>query len=76
MAIQISTRNLVRVRRRIAPKIVQPIRIRSNWLIREDTRKCLECHGIPRITLRGNGKLAGFYSVNVPYPHREGCRNK
>lgn len=56
-------------------KQVQKIRTRGNWLIRGDKQKCLECRGIPRIILGGNGRLAGFYPVNIPYPHKENCKN-
>lgn len=53
----------------------QQISTRGNWLVRGSLQKCLECKGIPRISLRGNGKLSGFYPVNKPYPHKPNCSN-
>lgn len=75
MAMQISHRNLIRINRKPKPKLKQNIRVKGNWLVRGDKRKCLECHGVPRIVLNGNGRLAGFYSVNEPYKHKKGCNN-
>lgn len=76
MGIQISHRNLIRINRKPQLKLQQKIRTKGNWLIRGSKQKCLECKGIPRIILGGNGRLAGFYSVSLPYPHKEGCKNK
>ena len=56
--------------------IIQKIKVRGNWLVRGNMQKCLECRGVPKIVLRGNGRLAGFYSVSIPYPHKENCSNK
>lgn len=71
-----STQNLILINRKPKPKLQQQIKSRGNWLIRGDKQKCLECHGVPRISLRGNGRLAGFYLVNISYPHKPECKNK
>jgi hypothetical protein len=71
-----STQNLILIHRKPQLKLKQQIRTRGNWIIRGNKQKCLACKGIPKIILGGNGKLAGFYSVGVPYPHKEFCTNR
>lgn len=71
-----SMKTFIHVRTKIQTPHKPQISTKQNWLIRGDKRKCLVCKGRPRIVLGGRGKLAGFYSVDDPYPHKEGCRNK
>lgn len=71
-----STQNLILIHRKPQSKLKQQIKSRGNWIIRGNKQKCLSCKGIPKIILGGNGKLAGFYSVDIPYPHKENCSNK
>lgn len=70
-----STQNLILIHRKPQPKLKQQIRSRGNWLIRGNLQKCLACKGVPKIILGGNGRLAGFYLTNLPYPHKKDCSN-
>lgn len=72
--IRTSFQNIVLINntRRSQPKFQQPIRSKSNWLIRDNKRKCFLCGGIPSLS---NGNITQFYLITENYPHQKGCEN-
>lgn len=54
----------------------QNILIKSNILLRGNTRKCLICGGVKKI-LFGSGKVVnGFYPIAIPYLHKDNCSQR